>query len=234
MKSQNRTTQERPMNLNPSRRNACVLFAAVVVAFAAALCITSASAQDQQWQIMRADYGYKSQRSDVTDLVVNLLARGGVNGRVAVNNQTMGGDPAPGANKSLRIFARDNRDNQHEFDYGEGGAVPVNLFVIQNAGPSDWGNGDQNRGGPGRDRDRGDRNSLTIIRGYYGVQGNMVSVTDLLQGLVRNGTLTVSADNRSMGMDPAPGADKLLIVVYSFHGQEQAMAASEGHSLSLP
>jgi hypothetical protein len=37
-----------------------------------------------------------------------------------------------------------------------------------------------------------------------------------------------------MGGDPAPGGNKLLIVVYQYHGKEQAMAASEGHMLSLP
>jgi hypothetical protein len=53
-------------------------------------------AQDDGWQILRADYGFKNQRRDVTDILKDLIARGGVNGRVAVNNQTMGGDPAVG------------------------------------------------------------------------------------------------------------------------------------------
>src|SRR5690349_11373058 len=63
------------------------------------------AAQDDGWQIMRADYGFRSQRNDVTDILRDLVSRGGVNGRVAVNNQTMGGDPAVGKDKSLRIFA---------------------------------------------------------------------------------------------------------------------------------
>ena len=61
-----------------------------------------AAGQDNRWRIMHADYGYGNRRTDVTDLLRQLIARGGVNGRIAVNNQTMGGDPAVGADKSLQ------------------------------------------------------------------------------------------------------------------------------------
>src|SRR5205823_12205906 len=62
--------------------------------------------QEEGWQIQRGDYGFKNQRSDVTDILKDLIERGGVNGRVAVNNQTMGGDPAVGKDKSLRSEER--------------------------------------------------------------------------------------------------------------------------------
>jgi hypothetical protein len=45
------------------------------------------------WRITRAQYGWRDRQTDVTDLLQDLIARGGVNGRVVVNNQTMRGDP---------------------------------------------------------------------------------------------------------------------------------------------
>jgi len=55
----------------------------------------------------------------------------GVNGRVAVNNQTMGGDPAVGKDKSLRIFARNRRNEERGFNYNEGGFVEVRMFTVR-------------------------------------------------------------------------------------------------------
>src|ERR1700722_18002589 len=88
-------------------------------------------AQEEGWQIIRADYGFRAQRSDVTDILRDLVSRGGVNGRVAVNNQTMGGDPAIGKDRSLRIFARNGRTEEREFDVNEGGFVDVRFFVVR-------------------------------------------------------------------------------------------------------
>ena len=38
------------------------------------------AAQDEVWRIMRADYGFRNQRTDVTDILRDLIGRGGVNG----------------------------------------------------------------------------------------------------------------------------------------------------------
>jgi hypothetical protein len=50
----------------------------------------------------------------------------------------------------------------------------------------------------------------------------------------RDGALQVMANNRSLGSDPAPGADKVLIVVYRVEGQETAAAVREGNFLTIP
>src|SRR6266446_1956077 len=81
------------------------VIALVIVAIGATLFTAGLGAQEEGWQIQRADYGFKNQRSDVSDILKDLIERGGVNGRLAANNQTMGGDPAVGRDKSLRIFA---------------------------------------------------------------------------------------------------------------------------------
>ena len=132
-----------------------------------------------------------------------------------------------GKDKSLRIIATDNRNQQREFDYNEGGFVTPGTFLVPRDNRDD-------RDRDNNNRDRGNRNNLTIVRGYYGVQGRSVNVTDLLQRMVRNGQLVVNVSNRSFGIDPVPGADKKLIVIYQVRGQEQATAVPEGGTLSIP
>ena len=113
--------------------NRYVLFVIAVVIFAIGAGIFSAGvvAQDEGWQIVRAEYGFKNRRTDVTDILKDLVGRGGVNGRVAITNQTMGGDPAIGKNKSLHILARNRRNEEREFNYNEGGFVEVRVFNVR-------------------------------------------------------------------------------------------------------
>jgi hypothetical protein len=204
----------------------------------------SVGAQDDVWLIQRADYGFQSARTDVTGLLRDLVARGGVNGRVAINNQTMGGDPAVGRDKTLRIFAKNRRNEERQFDVKEGGSIETRFFAVprddwDDRGPgrddhprddhprSDNDRGDHDRG----DRDRGD---LFILRAYYGAQGRTVNVTDRLRSMVRDGVLAVRVNNESFGGDPAIGADKVLIVIYRIRGEEQATAVREGGRLVIP
>jgi DnaJ-like protein C11, C-terminal len=212
------------------------LIAMVFVALSATAFSARVAAQNGDWRIERADYGTRYQSNDVSDIVRDLISRGGVNGRVAVNNQTMGGDPAVGADKRLRIFARNQQGEEREFDYREGGAIDVTIFAVPRGGRDDRGDrgGDQHGRDDRDDRGRRDRDDFSIIYGFYGVQRQMANVTDLLRSMVRDRGLTLDVNNRSLGGDPAPGADKVLIVVYRFRGQEQATAVGEGHRLDIP
>ncbi|HKS76050.1 MAG TPA: hypothetical protein VJQ82_22750 [Terriglobales bacterium] len=216
-----------------TRRN--TIFLGAVALFTAAFTFFSApsGAQDDAWVIVRADYGFRNQRNDVTDILKDLISRGGVNGRVAVTNQTMGGDPAVGADKNLRIFARNRKGVEREFDYREGGFIDAAMFVVRDDRPGnrrdDWDN-HPNSG----DRDRDDNNGLRILRAYYGVQGRTVNVTDLLRSQVRGGGLSFVVTNSALGGDPAVGYDKVLIVVYRYQGTETATAVREGNTLTLP
>jgi hypothetical protein len=210
-----------------TNRYAVFVIAAVILAMGAAIFSTGVGAQEEGWQIVRADYGFKNQRSDVTDILKDLIGRGGVNGRVAVNNQTMGGDPAVGRDKSLRIIARNRKNEEREFNFNEGGFVEARMFNVRR---DDWDDRPANHG----DRDRDDGGSLNIIRGYYGVQGRTVNVTELLQSRVRDGALSFVVTNSALGGDPAIGADKTLIVVYRSQGKETAAAVREGNTLTIP
>jgi hypothetical protein len=209
--------------------NRCFPFviAALLIAAGITLFGTGAGAQEESWQIIRADYGYKNQRNDVTDILKDLIGRGGVNGRVAVNNQTMGGDPAVGADKSLRIFARNRRNEEREFNFKEGAFVEARMFVVRR---DEW---DDRPGDRDRDRDRDD-NGLRIIRAYYGVQGRTVNVTELLRERVRDSGLSFVVTNSAFGGDPAVGADKVLIVIYRYQRTETAVAVREGNTITLP
>src|SRR6516165_11201220 len=221
-----------------STRYAILVFAAAFVAAAMTFSSAPTSAQDDGWQIVRAEYGTRTQHNDVTDIVRDLLGRGGVNGRVAVNNQTMGGDPAVGKDKILHVFARNYRGEEREFDFFEGGFIDAAAF--QNAPAREWDHPRDNDG----DRDRDDRfhgadhnrgrESLQILYAFYGVQRRTVNVTDGLRARVQEGSLFIHVDNNTMGLDPAVGADKILIVVYRFENREQAVAVGEGYNLSLP
>ncbi len=213
-----------------TNRYAGFVIAAVILAIGAAIFSMGAGAQEEGWQIVRADYGFKNQRNDVTDILKDLIGRGGVNGRVAVNNQTMGGDPAVGKDKSLRIFARNRKNEEREFSYNEGGFVEVRMFDVRR---DDWDDRSGNLGGRNQ-RDREDWNELRIVRAYYGVQGKTVNVTDVLRSRVRDGVLTLVVTNNAMGGDPAVGADKILIVVYRSQGRETAAAVREGNTLTIP
>lgn len=186
-------------------------------------------AQDEGWQILRADYGFKNQRNDVTDILKDLIGRGGVNGRVAVTNQTMGGDPAVGKDKSLRIFARNRRNEEREFSFNEGGFVDARMFEVRRD-RDDWDDRPGNYGG----RDRDDWNRFRIIRAYYGIQGRTINVTDLLRSRAREGGINFVVTNSALGGDPAVGADKYLIVIYRYQGQEAATFVREGNTLTLP
>jgi len=208
-----------------SNRAVYFVLAVAVLAVGAAIFSTGSRAQEEGWQIVRADYGFKNQRNNVTDILIDLVGRGGVNGRVAVNNQTMGGDPAVGKDKSLRIFARNRRNEEREFNFNEGAFVEARMFMVRR---DDW---DDRPPGYG---EREDSNGLRIMRAYYGVQGHTVNVTDLLRSRIREGTLSFVVTNSALGGDPAIGADKVLIVVYRYQGNETAAAVREGNALTIP
>src|SRR5260370_13515008 len=208
-----------------SNRSIYFVLAVAVLAVGAAILSTGSRAQEEGWQILRADYGFRNQRTDVTDILKDLVGRGGVNGRVVVNNQTMGGDPAVGKDKSLRIFARNRRNDEREFNFNEGAFVEARMFMVRR---DDWDDRPLCYG------ERDDASGLRIIRAYYGVQGHTVNVTDLLRSRVRERTLSFVVTNSALGGDPALVADKVLIAVYRSQGNQTAAAVREGNALTIP
>ena len=207
--------------------------ALAMVAICATLLNVKIRAQNEDggWQIIRATYGWRDRQTDVTDIVRDLIERGGVNGRVAVNNQTMGGDPAVSKDKTLRIVARNRRNQQREFLYNEDGAIDVAIFAARRGERDEFDERPREHDGyNGCD----DHPGLYIVRAYWGVQGRTANVTELLRSMQHENGLQIGANNRSLGIDPAPGADKVLIVIYRVQRQETAAAVGEGNTLTIP
>jgi hypothetical protein len=119
-----------------------------------------------------------------------------VNGRVAVNNQTMGGDPAVGA-KNLRIGARNRRNEEREFDFKEGGFIDVAMFNVHGDADrrDEWNNGPGNYG----NRDGDDYPDVRIIRAYYRWQASSVNVNEVLRSKTHDGQLSFVVANSGYG-----------------------------------
>jgi hypothetical protein len=179
------------------------------------------------WQVMFADWGAGNRRANVTDRVRVLLSG---NGMVRVNNQNMGLDPAVGADKTLRISARDGRGQVREFRYKEGSSIDASQFYNYGGYPG-GGGGLPPRPGPGPNPGYGD---LQIVRAYYGLNQRTNDVTQRMRGMVNNGSLVVQVNNNNMGGDPAPGADKVLTVIYRVNGREQTSTVKEGNMRRIP
>jgi hypothetical protein len=180
------------------------------------------------WQVMFADWGAGDRRADVTQRVRVMLSG---NGMVRVNNQNLGVDPWKGADKVLRISARDARGQVRQFSYKEGASIDASQFY--NYGGYPGGPAYPGPGGPGIPPGPGYGN-LQIVRAYWGLNNRTNDVTDLLRSQVRNNTLILQVNNRNLGGDPAVGADKVLTVIYRMNGREQTATVKEGNTLRIP
>src|SRR6202789_4352862 len=168
----------------------------------AASCLFSTPARAQNgggWQVQKADWGAGNRWMDVTNQVRRLLNG---NGLRPVNNDTMGGDPAYGAVKTLRIRAQNSRGQTQQFTYQENSYIDAGQFN-NNGRPGGPGYPPPGPGGPGY----GNNGSLQITRAYYGLNNRTNDVTQILRSMARNGSVVVQVNNNTMGGDPAKCAD---------------------------
>ncbi|HEX8879285.1 MAG TPA: hypothetical protein VF749_04610 [Candidatus Acidoferrum sp.] len=172
------------------------------------------------WLVTFADWGSGNRRVVVTDRVRSMLSGSGM---VRVNNQNLGGDPAVGASKTLRISARDARGQVRQFSYREGASIDARQFANYGGIPGG--------GFPGPAPGFG---NLQIVRAFYGLNNRTNDVSQLLRSQIRNNTLVLQVNNRNLGGDPAPGADKVLTVIYRLDGREQSATVKEGNTLRIP
>ena len=80
---------------------------------------------------------------------------------------------------------------------------------------------------------------LTVLKAEYGAFGQTadqkrIDVTAKVAALVKNGTLTVTGNNKLAGRDPAPRVVKELRVEYRYKGQRQEARVNENKILTLP
>ena len=201
------------------------LFLAILVAAGA----TDAVAQI--WWVQSADYGAGNQRQDVTNTVRRLV--NGPNFRV--NNTNLGGDPAVGRDKTLRIVAKDSSGYVRDFSYREGATVNAQMFAGgPNSGRPGWGGGGPGGGWGGGGGPGGGNYGLVITSAKWGFGATQQDVTNRLQGLVRNNRLSVKATPQNMGGDPIRGTSKILTVMYQYQGRPNSKVVPEGAMMTLP
>jgi len=109
-------------------------FGTIALLFLTAFCVPLFA---QSGDVVGADYGAGRSYADVTNRVRSLVRNGSLNFRV--DNDTLGGDPAPGQPKTLRLRVRDAFGRTQTQTYREGQTVNVQLG---------WSN-PPNRPGPG-------------------------------------------------------------------------------------
>jgi hypothetical protein len=156
--------------------------------------------------IGRATYGSGSRIMDVTARLNQQIQGEQLN--VEVNNQSMGGDPAPGRTKTLTLeYTLNGRNGQTSVREGDSLHLPY-------SNTSDG--------------------TLQINRATYGSQYRTVDVTSRLNSRVQGDKLNVVVNSNSMGSDPAPGQNKTLTVQYALHGNTNQVVVNDGDTLRLP
>jgi hypothetical protein len=156
---------------------------------------------------------------------------------VKVNNTNLGGDPAVGADKVLRISARDANGQVRQFSYKEGAFIDAGQFYNYggNYPPGGYPNPGYPGGpGGGYPNPGGGYDDLQIIRAFYGLNNRTSDVAQMLRGMAGNGSVVLQVNNNNLGGDPAPGADKVLTVIYRVQGREQTATVKEGNTLRIP
>jgi hypothetical protein len=190
----------------------------LLIALASVVVFTAATAVAQQYEIVRADYGYGNQRVDVTQRLREVVR---THARFRMDNSTFGVDPSPGHKKTLRIFARGPRGETRTFEYPEHSAIDSAMF--SGAGGSNWG------GAPGRVDD--DSGQYVILHAEYGTERNHVDVTDRLRQLAQTDR-TFRMGNSTFGVDPDHGRVKTLrIYARGPDGRERMFEYREGSTV---
>jgi hypothetical protein len=200
----------------------------------------SSFAQSRRWELLRAEYGSGGTWVDVTERVRSLVNGDSLNMRV--DNDALGGDPTPGARKTLRLRVRDERGREQLLTYPEKESFSLNVRPSNAGYPGGAGNyggpaqsgyagGPGNYGGPAQS---GYGGGLQILRADYGIDNRLANVTSRLASLIQGDSLSLRVTNETMGGDPAEDHPKALNVWYSFNGRVANVVVNEKDTLSLP
>ncbi len=213
-----------------------------VLAILASVSLFGASASAQGGRLVRAEWGVPGNMVDVTARVRTFIQNGVL--QLEVTRFNLGIDPAPHQNKNLIVKVQ-HRDGQiDEYKYPERSNCMLELGRQDDwdqPGPRDRGDGrddrvddrrnwDDHHDGYGEHHEHG----VQIVRAEYGVDGQFVNVTDTVRSYVNDGHISMMVDNRSLGVDPAPGVHKMLRVVYVHHGERRNIIVDEKTFLQLP
>ena len=209
---------------------------AILFVFLAAASL-AANAQDTHWQLVRAEYGARNSWTDVTSRIASLIQRDSLD--ITVNNDTLGGDPAPGVPKTLRVSVRDESGREKVLSYHEKDTISLSIST-SDAGFRRRAARDDDDRDRGRERDGGRRDyrrsesGLRILRADYGTQDRFADVTARLNSQIQNNILNLRITNDTMGGDPADDRRKALTVWYLYNGRAAEVVVNEKDTLTLP
>jgi hypothetical protein len=200
----------------------------------------SSFAQSRRLELLRAEYGSGGNWVDVTDRVRTLVNGDTLNMRV--DNFTLGGDPAPGARKTLRLRVRDDYGREQLLTYAEKESFSLSIrsgYAGNPGGADNYGGpaqsgypgGPGNYGGPPQSAYGG---GLQILRADYGVDKRFANVASRLSSFIQGNSLSLRITNETMGGDPAEERPKILNVWYSFNGRVANVTVNEKDTLNLP
>jgi hypothetical protein len=223
-----------PYRQEPSMKRiiiSLVIFLAVAV---------SASAQTRRWELLRAEYGSGGTWVDVTERVRALVSGDTLSMRV--DNFALGGDPAPGMRKTLRLRVRDEYGREQLLTYPEKESFSLNIRSRDAGYPGGPGNygGPAQSGYPGgagnydRPPQPAYAGGLQILRADYGIDNRFANVTSRLASYIQGNSLSLRITNETMGGDPADDHPKVLNVWYSFNGRSAHVLINEKDTLNLP
>jgi DUF3011 family protein/DnaJ-like protein len=158
-------------------------------------------------QILRAVYGAGNRSSDVTARLNSQIQGDQLN--LQVTNDTMGGDPSVGRNKTLTVqYAYNGREGRAAINEGDYIRLPEGSATYQG--------------------------NLQILRAVYGAGNRLSDVTNRLNSQIRDNQLSLQVTNDTMGGDPSPNQVKTLTVQYTYNGSSAQAIVNEGNYLSLP
>jgi len=204
--------------------------------------LLGSSATAQGGRLVRAEWGVSGNMVDVTARVRTFIQNGVL--QLEVTRFNLGIDPAPHQNKNLIVKVQHRDGRIDDYKYPERSNCMLEL-----GRQDDWDQpGPRDRGDYRDDRVDDRRNwddhhdgyrehhehGVQILRAEYGVDGQFVNVTDTVRSYVNDGHISMMVDNRSLGVDPAPGVHKMLRVVYVHHGERRNIIVDEKTFLQLP
>ncbi len=203
---------------------------------AAVLLVVPLAAQAQQLEIVEAAYGAGNYQMNVAPKLRGMVQNNVL--ELSVDPGLLGGDPAPGTAKRLRVVYRYG-GRQYEVSAGDyerlrapstaPSPLPVSPVPVAPA-PANPGGGFS----LGDIWGTGNAAALRIVTARYGDGARFSDVRDRLQGLVRNDAISLKVDNAGMGSDPAPAKAKSLEVTYEYRGTTYQTSVKEGATLTLP
>jgi len=159
--------------------------------------------------ILTAIYGAGSTTVDVKSAVSSQIRDGSISLVVSPSALNVE-DPAPGQNKTLTVDYSINGGSSNTTAVKDGDYLKIDAPPERSA------------------------SGLQIVKAEYGYEGNFADVTDAVNNLVSNGSISMTVSPSAVGIpDPNPAKPKLLKVEYTLNGASNSESISDGKKFSV-